>query len=128
MKVALSTLSEMENPDPLPTGHALPHDKLASTDWAAPTDDPTMTMDRVTTSGNENTAFSDFNYEKAVIEIQVEIMKLEAKIEATHQVKIQMDTTRAVSDPDQHTPILAKNIREMLKEMEHLKGYQWVYT
>ncbi|KFM58616.1 hypothetical protein X975_21402, partial [Stegodyphus mimosarum] len=56
-----------------------------------------------------------------VLELHRQIINLESKIEQTKSLKKQMDAARAVSDPDQYTPLMAKNIRDVKSEMEHLR-------
>ncbi|KFM74378.1 60S ribosome subunit biogenesis protein NIP7-like protein, partial [Stegodyphus mimosarum] len=59
--------------------------------------------------------------ELIVLELHRQIINLESKIKQTNSLKKQMDAVRAVSDPDQYTPLMAKNIRDMKSEMEHLR-------
>ncbi|KFM56547.1 hypothetical protein X975_06378, partial [Stegodyphus mimosarum] len=57
-----------------------------------------------------------------LMELETKIMQTESKIESTRDVKRMMDVNRPASTPDTYREIIAQNIREFKKELEHLKG------
>ncbi|KFM71159.1 hypothetical protein X975_26357, partial [Stegodyphus mimosarum] len=112
----------MENHDPTPNCDAIPPDK-SPTKWSTSVEDYSD-LDMATATEKEN-GYSENedrrNYELKALELNQEMDIIESRIQATKDIKHMMDANRSVTTPDKYTEILAKNIRDLKDELEHLR-------